>query len=255
MFRRRSTMAAADMLLVIVVALGSMLTTEALPGGDSYFDDGSMSASDMDAAGAELYKGGSLRDLEHLQHSSLWGHKTMGGGAGEGQQYLSPSGALPNKEEVKTDAVLPAYCDPPNPCPPGFSGDDGCLEDFDNTAEFSREYQSRQDCLCDEDHMFTCPPNHRKASESLRDEVEEFSQALNVILDKAGIKDQHKTLVAKKFHAKKRQVNKRAAGFNNKAEWFNNNHQNQQQNQKQHHNHGDNPYLLGERLRTVAKKG
>ena len=96
--------------------------------------------ADLTDAGAELYKGGSLRDLEHLPHSSLWGHKYIGGGAGEGKQYLSPSGALPNKEEIKTDAVLPAYCDPPNPCPPGFFGDDGCLEEFDtflkNTAYF-----------------------------------------------------------------------------------------------------------------------
>jgi len=194
---------------------------------------------DLTDPGAELYKGGSLRDLEHLPHSSLWGHKYIGGGAGEGKQYLSPSGALPNKAEVKTDAVLPAYCDPPNPCPPGFSGDDGCLEEFENTAEFSREYQGRQNCLCDEDHMFTCPPNHRKASESLRDEVEEFGQALNVLLDKAGIKDQHKTLVAKKFHAKKRRV-KRATGMSHIG-W-----------KPRQHN---NPYLRGERLRTVAKKG
>lgn len=43
------------------------------------------------------------------------------GGAGEGKQYLSPSGNIVNKQEVKTDAVLPAYCDPPNPCPPGFT--------------------------------------------------------------------------------------------------------------------------------------
>jgi len=198
----------------------------------------SFDAADPTDAGETLYKGGSLRDLEHLPHSSLWGHKYMGGGAGEGKQYLSPSGALSNKEEVKTDAVLPAYCDPPNPCPPGFFGDDGCMEEFDNTAEFSREYQSRQNCLCDEDHMFTCPPNHRKASESLRDEVEEFSQALNVLLDKAGIKDQHKTLVAKKFHAKKRRV-KRATGWK----------------PRQQQSHKNNPYLQGERLRTVAKKG
>jgi hypothetical protein len=187
--------------------------------------------------GAEVYKGGSLRDLEHLPQSSLWGHQFIGGGAGEGKQFLSPSGSFPNKEVVKTDAVLPAYCDPPNPCPPGFSGDDGCLEEFDNSAEYSREYQGRQNCLCDEDHMFTCPPNHRKASESLRDEVDEFSQALNVLLDKAGIKDQHKTLVAKKFHAKRRVKRAGMAHIGWKP--------------RQH----NNPYLKGERLRTVAKKG
>jgi hypothetical protein len=42
------------------------------------------------------------------------------GGAGEGQQHLSPSGQIPNRPEVKTDQELPSYCDPPNPCPLGF---------------------------------------------------------------------------------------------------------------------------------------
>jgi len=189
-------------------------------GGDGFWsgnvDDGLASSLDRDLVersllensneADEVFKGGSIRDLEHLPHSSLWGHKYIGGGAGEGKQYLSPSGSIVNKEEVKTDAILPAYCDPPNPCPPGLTSDDGCLEEFENTAEFSRQFQSNQNCLCDEEHMYTCPPNHRRASSSLRSEVEEFNQALNVLLQKADIKDQHKTLVAKKFHAKKRQA-------------------------------------------------
>ena len=25
-------------------------------------------------------------------------------------------------------AVLPAYCDPPNPCPLGYTNSDGCIE-------------------------------------------------------------------------------------------------------------------------------
>ena len=39
--------------------------------------------------------------------------------------------------------VLPAYCDPPNPCPKGYTAEDGCIEmdDFENEAEFSRKYQ------------------------------------------------------------------------------------------------------------------
>ncbi len=44
------------------------------------------------------------------------------GGAGEGRQHLSPNGEIPNRPEVKTDEELPAYCDPPNPCPLGFEG-------------------------------------------------------------------------------------------------------------------------------------
>jgi hypothetical protein len=37
--------------------------------------------------------------------------------------------------------MLPAYCDPPNPCPLGYTERDGCIEDFENSSEFSRIYQ------------------------------------------------------------------------------------------------------------------
>ena len=33
--------------------------------------------------------------------------------------------------------------------------EDGCLEEFENTAAFSREYQAAQDCMCDTEHMVT----------------------------------------------------------------------------------------------------
>jgi len=147
------------------------------------------------------------RDPESLQHSSLWGAKYIAGGAGKGGQFLMPDGSVVSKQEVKTDAVLPAYCEPPNPCPLGYTGDDGCLEEFDNTADFSRQYQGRQDCMCDEEHMFSCPPTHKKVTDLLHEEdaeIEEFSNGLNHLLQKANIQDEHKTLVAKKFHPNKR---------------------------------------------------
>merc|ERR1712110_1356111 len=58
--------------------------------------------------------------------------------------------------------VLPAYCDPPNPCPKGYTAEDGCIEveEFDNEAEFSRNYQAAQSCMCDSEHMFTCPQDN-----------------------------------------------------------------------------------------------
>lgn len=59
--------------------------------------------------------------------------------------------------------VLPAYCDPPNPCPIGYTAKDGCIEDFENSSEFSRNYQARQNCLCDSEHMFNCPVDHEAA--------------------------------------------------------------------------------------------
>ena len=37
--------------------------------------------------------------------------------------------------------------------------EEGCLEEFENTASFSREYQARQDCMCDSEHMFDCVAN------------------------------------------------------------------------------------------------
>lgn len=48
----------------------------------------------------------SLRDQEYLQHSSLWGHQYVSGGGGEGPRHIP---------QIKTDATLPAYCNPPNP--------------------------------------------------------------------------------------------------------------------------------------------
>lgn len=78
---------------------------------------------------------------EYLEHSSLWGHQYMQGGAGEGIQRLKPDGSVNNVQVIKTDAVLPAYCNPPNPCPLGYTSEDGCIEDFTNSAGFSREYQ------------------------------------------------------------------------------------------------------------------
>jgi len=71
--------------------------------------------------------------------------------------------------------LIPAYCDPPNPCPLGYTSKDGCIEDFENSSDFSRIYQvgnpatkyhakniyncfkqGRQKCICDTEHMFNC---------------------------------------------------------------------------------------------------
>lgn len=105
----------------------------------------------------------SIRDNEYIEHSSLWGAQYMSGtnervlpprlpwliaayifffflllsrsfaypyvcrvragGAGEGAQTLNPENPARNTNEVKTDATLPAYCNPPNPCPVGYTGE------------------------------------------------------------------------------------------------------------------------------------
>ena len=66
-----------------------------------------------------------------------------------------------------TDILITAYCDPPNPCPIGYTTADGCIEDFENSSEFSRGFQSRQKCICDTEHMFDCPEEnaHRGADD------------------------------------------------------------------------------------------
>ena len=125
----------------------------------------------------------SLRDHEYLQHNTLWGHQYVSGGAGEGPHRLKP--------QVKTDASLPAYCNPPNPCPVGVSEDQGCLEDFENSASFSREYQASQDCMCDAEHMFECP-NHQDESSA-----QEMDRDMESFLAKQF--SGHKNMVAKKY--------------------------------------------------------
>lgn len=95
---------------------------------------------------------------EYIDHPlALAGHQYVQGGAGEGRQLLGPEGTFENVQVVKSDHAVPSYCDPPNPCPIGYSARDGCLESFVNSASFSREYQAKQQCSCDNEHsLFNC---------------------------------------------------------------------------------------------------
>ncbi|GFT52105.1 neuroendocrine protein 7B2 [Trichonephila clavipes] len=144
-------------------------------------------------------------------------------GAGEGFQRLKPDGSIKNLKVVKTDALLPAYCEPPNPCPLGYVADDGCLEEFENTAAFSREYQQHQNCMCDSEHMFDCPGATRESEiDALARSFENEGLAestLDRFFHDMEIRDGHK-IVAKKFFAHK----------------------------------PGNPYLEGEKLPVIAKK-
>lgn len=88
---------------------------------------------------------------------ALAGHQYVQGGAGEGLQLLGPDGTFENIQVIKSDHAAPSYCDPPNPCPIGYTAQDGCLERFANSASFSREYQAKQHCSCDNEHsLFNC---------------------------------------------------------------------------------------------------
>ncbi|XP_034256136.1 neuroendocrine protein 7B2 isoform X1 [Thrips palmi] len=173
---------------------------------------------ELDSALGPLSPHPSTRDGEYLQHApSLWGHQYLSGGAGEGKQQLRPDGAIKNKHQVKTDAALPAYCTPPNPCPVGYTADDGCLDQFENTAAFSRDYQASQDCMCDQEHMFKCPSAKNGHTDGRNDISEDdIDRFVHEFQDKNSNK-----IVAKKYHVKK----------------------------------SSNPYLQGERLPVAAKKG
>ncbi|XP_055343207.1 neuroendocrine protein 7B2-like [Paramacrobiotus metropolitanus] len=173
-----------------------------------------------------------LRDEEHLPYNPLWGHQYLSGGAGEGRQFLSPEGTIPNIHQVKTDSVLPAYCDPPNPCPEGYTSADGCFEDVPNTAEFSREYQSQQNCPCDPEHMFDCSVNSGTGMNS-------------VSIDGA-----HQTVRGKKFHEKK-SGDGASHSYNERhprSVSFANEHIHPKPFAK------ENPYLQGKALPVIAKK-
>ncbi|CAI4222810.1 unnamed protein product [Auanema sp. JU1783] len=164
------------------------------------------------------------RDAENIPSPLSFGHKFMTGGAGEGEQKLTESDEYQQRQEVKSDNVLPAYCEPPNPCPIGYSGADGCLEEFENSADFSRNYQAQQHCICDQEHMFNCAEK----------EANDVGQTLQDLLDENGL---HRNMIAKKFHEKRSSdelVPRKKRSID--------------------HHQMPNPYLQGEPLKTVQKK-
>jgi len=116
-------------------------------------DDTQSLWADMDPEDAmEMYKmpfaGQQARDEEHLENSALQGLHQVAGGTLEGG---------PESKQVKTDKPLPAYCNPPNPCPVGKTEADNCVENFENSMENNKDLLSKQDCPCDTEHMWSCP--------------------------------------------------------------------------------------------------
>nr|CAG4645109.1 EOG090X0DEG [Leptodora kindtii] len=126
----------------------------------------------------------SIRDQEFLEHSSLFSKNLQSDGQGKSAGKARPTGKPTMKpifgaKSEKSDNVLPAYCNPPNPCPIGYTSDDGCLEEFENTAAFSRQYQIAQDCMCDTEHMFDCPSSNTAQAKNAK------SMAATNMVDKA----------------------------------------------------------------------
>lgn len=163
------------------------------------------------------------RDMETPSHSAL------GGGyqyvQEEGQQYLQPDGLKQNSQKLKNDDELPAYCEPPNPCPVGYKSPAECdprpYEEF--TADYSKYYQEIQDCMCDDDHN-NCRNHVNKKSDG------QFMKNLETSKNH----DAFSAVVAKKSPRMKRDVY----------------HQQLEKNRKHHLN----PYLQGEPINHVAKK-
>ncbi|XP_043488768.1 uncharacterized protein LOC122515458 [Polistes fuscatus] len=113
----------------------------------------------------------STRDQEYLQHSTLWSHQDANDYyRGNDRHRIQATGGIKggikggmkSGKNEKTENALPAYCTPPNPCPIGYTSENNCLTEFENTATFSRHYQSIQDCMCDTEHMADCPSNSNR---------------------------------------------------------------------------------------------
>lgn len=69
--------------------------------------------------------------------------------------------------------------------------------DFENTAAFSRDYQSAQECMCDGEHMFDC------SGQDQSDTGRQLSSNLESYLARQFHTSEHKNLVAKKFQSPK----------------------------------------------------
>uniref|UniRef100_K1P8Z6 WD repeat-containing protein 27 n=1 Tax=Magallana gigas TaxID=29159 RepID=K1P8Z6_MAGGI len=159
--------------------------------GNGYYDLESRSSPNQDWSNAgyqeptlndDIFSEASIRDQEYQENSPLWGYQSVSGGTGDGKD---------NPKQVKTDKVLPAYCNPPNPCPIGYTSDDNCVENFENSPDNNRKLMKQQECPCDKEHMFSCPSDtsiSTKSGPSLDSVIEqlgnmEAEQARNPYFD------------------------------------------------------------------------
>lgn len=150
-------------------ALSDRLLADLYNENADYYDESSLDQEDsssypleQDIAYADNFENNQVADpnqhnpseAELESHSSFVnGNQYVSGGAGEGIQHLKPDGAVDNKNEVKSDEDLPAYCNPPNPCPIGYTGEDCDRTPFTQLDEdYSKMIQSQQNCMCDSDH-------------------------------------------------------------------------------------------------------
>lgn len=157
----------------------------------------SRSVSDLDISYRDLLGAATQRDEEYLPENTLWGYQYISGGSGE--QHLTPQGKeKTTKQEVKSDKNLPAYCNPPNPCPKGYTERDGCFTNFENTGENNQKYQSAQDCPCDADHMFSCPAGSKVINTKSRKATASLGSGVAHALGAQESNEKRHSVVAKK---------------------------------------------------------
>lgn len=155
-----------------------------------------------------------LRDKEFLEQPSKWGYQYISGGAGEGDQHLTPEGKENNTQETKSDEALPFYCHPPNPCPKGFTEKDGCDPVIQDNADVQKKWindmQAAKKCACDEEHMFSCNKDGATVNSQgiHKDALDEVLESL--LQDKTnnpyGQGEKRRTVVAKKSPIVKREA-------------------------------------------------
>ncbi|XP_078672752.1 neuroendocrine protein 7B2-like isoform X1 [Branchiostoma floridae x Branchiostoma belcheri] len=168
------------------------------------------------------------------------GPQSITGGASEGVQHLGPAGNIPNlwaaMVESDNNRKPDAYPNPPNPCPKGYTAEDGCIEDMPDTADFSRLYQAREEALRggqEEGAPYSSPRGPGGAPYG--NELNELEYYLNPY--RAG--EKREAVVAKKSPLYLRR--RRSLGLSSAVAMETDERE-------------DNPFFKGEKLRHVAAK-
>ncbi|KAH9594824.1 hypothetical protein MS3_00008655 [Schistosoma haematobium] len=187
------------------------------------------------------------RRNEIAYQNSLWGEHKVSGGSSETGQWIdyallgaeaqdTTANNLNLSSELESSHIeskfdnLPAYCDPPNPCPLNYKSNDlptPCDQDIEDTIEFNRHWIIRKmqngECSCDNEHMDNCPV-----------ESNENGHKTNFM---SGQKTGGKIFLVNPYlrgESRKRLVAKKRV--------------------KRSHNYRYNPYLLGSVHKTAVKK-
>ena len=125
---------------------------------------------------------------EQMSTNYLWGEHKITGGADEGEQWLDSNPFPVHKLPKPKPNKLPAYCDPPNPCPIGMNPQEAaspCDLDIPDTKEFNQQWildkMMSGECSCDREHMRNCDEIDHKSTRSSKKVVVYYKINLIVI--------------------------------------------------------------------------